>query len=125
VRVALDFSRTDFPPACWVVLAFLHASPSRTLTFARFVGFAGITTVSQSPYGVCSPRVLSSFFSYPIPEQYAIFLSISQPLNEYLTILVRPYLYFLYPMMTEGDQFIWDPGCLNPASIFPTNQQTL
>ena len=61
-------------------------------TFARFVGFAGITTVSQSPYGVCSPRVLSSFFPYPIPEQYAmIHHDISPSLEAYVRAsLPRP-----------------------------------
>jgi len=49
VRVARDFSLTDCPPACWVALAFLPASPSPRLPFARFVCLAGITTVSRTP----------------------------------------------------------------------------
>jgi hypothetical protein len=44
VHVVWDFSLTDFPPACWVTLAFLFASPCRILPFTHFVGFAGITT---------------------------------------------------------------------------------
>ena len=52
VHVVWDFSLTDFQPTFWVILAFLPASPSLTLPFSRFVGFADITTVSQSVFGV-------------------------------------------------------------------------
>jgi hypothetical protein len=57
--VAWDFSLTDCPPA----LAFLPASPSPILPFARF---AGITTVSESASRVSSPRVAikRSFFKF-------------------------------------------------------------
>jgi hypothetical protein len=38
------------------------------------------------------------------------------------SFLVRPSVYCLYPMMTEGD--IWDPGCLTPQTLQPTNSQS-
>ena len=61
----LTHRHSDFTPACWVDLAFLPASPPRTLPFTLFVGFAGITTVSQSAFGVYSPRVLGKKESRP------------------------------------------------------------
>ena len=60
--MAWDFSLTDCPPACWVVLAFFPAAPSPTVPVARFVCLGDIT---QSLSLVLSVWVSSQQFFPP------------------------------------------------------------
>jgi hypothetical protein len=71
--VPWHFSLTDFPPTCWVALAFLPVSQSLTLPFPRDVAIRTTATF------------LSSGFDFP----HVFLVTISQYLQSLVEIEVK------------------------------------